>query len=620
MPLLTASNLALLYAELEVFSGITLEVPERARIGIVGPNGGGKTSLMRVLVGELAPNEGDVHRASGLRMGYVAQTPPRAPEGSLRDEVMSAFSELRVLEEELAASALEIQQSDGAGLTRAERRYGSLLQRYEALGGYDYENLMERVTTGVGLPAEVLATPASAASGGERTRAALATALLTSPDLLLLDEPTNYLDFDGLAWLEAFLERFNQAFVVVSHDRYFLDKVVDRVWELEGGRLQTFRGNFSKFQVLRSEQAKRRQREFERQREYIEKEEAFIRRYGAGQRAREARGRATRLARLERVEAPQRQQELSIGAASAERTGRVVLSTSGLRVGFAAGGVRRELLSVPDLVLERQSRTAIVGRNGAGKSTLVETLLGRSPALSGLVTRGHNVRVGYQRQGQYDLPEASTVLDALLQARNMDLGDARSYLASFLFVGDDVFAPVSSLSGGERTRLALARLLATGPNFLVLDEPTTHLDIPSREALEGVLLSFDGTILFVSHDRKLISVLAHQMWVIEDGAVSVFRGTFEEWAAGREEAAKPPPKARRRSARRAARRAASQPATEPEPDIEEVIAGLERRLSEIEGELEAAAERQDVSEIARLGAEYERTQALLDQALRDWTG
>ena len=618
MPLLTASKLALLYADLEVFSDITVEVPERARIGLVGPNGGGKTSLVRVLVGELTPNSGAVHRSAGLRIGYVAQTPSRVPVGTLEDEVMTAFAELRALEDELADSALGIQQADEAGRRRAERRYSSLLQRYEALGGYDYRNLMERVTTGVGLTPETLATPAQAASGGERTRAALATALLTTPDLLVLDEPTNYLDFDGLAWLEAFLESFNHAYLVVSHDRYFLDKVVDRVWELDRGRVRSFRGNFTRFQALRAEQAKRQHREFQRQQEYIQREEAFIRRYRAGQRAREARGRATRLARLERIEAPSRQQEVALNAAAAERTGRVVISTRGLRVGFADGASEVQLLSVPDLALERQSRTAIVGKNGAGKSTLVQTLLGHSPALSGVVSRGHNVRVGYQRQGQYDLPESASVLDALLQARNMDLADARSYLAAFLFTGDDVFAPVGSLSGGERTRLALARLLATRPNLLVLDEPTTHLDIPSREALERVLLSFDGAILFVSHDRKLISMLARQMWIIEEGAVKLFRGAFEEWVNSRQEVAGPPPRTRRRSAKQPARPGPSPPEADPAPDLEETIARLEARLVEIEEELEWAAQRQDVPEIARLGEEHQRTQVLLDEALSEW--
>ena len=619
MALLTASGLGLLYGDVRVFSDVTVEAPEGARIGLVGPNGGGKTSLVRVLVGEMEASEGAVHRSSGLRIGYVSQAPPRAPSGTVEDEVMTAFAEVLSLEDDLADSGLAIQQAEGEERRRAEARYSSLLRRYEALGGYDYRSLMERVTAGVGLTSETLATPAKDASGGERTRAALARALLTSPDLLVLDEPTNYLDFDGLEWLESFLGRSGRAYLVVSHDRYFLDKVVDRVWELERGRVRTFRGNYSKFQVLRAEEEKRRRREHQRQQEYIRREEAFIERYRAGQRAREARGRATRLARLERIEAPREDRQLVIRAQSAGRTGRVVVSASGLRVGFVDGEGETQLLTAPDLALERQSRTAIVGRNGAGKSTLLRTLLGHLPALSGTVTMGHNVSVGYQRQGQYDLPEDATVLEALLQARNMDLGDARNYLAAFLFTEEEVFASVANLSGGERTRLALARLLATGPNLLVLDEPTTHLDIPSREALERVLLAFDGAILFVSHDRRLISLLAHQMWVIEDGSVRLFPGAFEEWVEGRREAEAPPPRARKRRSARRAPPPANPPVAEA-PAPEERIAALEARLAEVEEALEQASRRQDVAEVTRLGAEHQRTEALLDEALREWGG
>jgi len=623
---MSASELALLYGELEIFSGISLEVPERARIGIVGPNGGGKTTLLRLLVGELAPNGGAIHRPAALRIGYVPQMASKVTDGTLGDEVMTAFAELRNLEDALASSALEIEQADAAGQKRAERRYSSLLQRYEALGGSDYRNLMERATTGVGLSSEVLETPASAASGGERTRAALATALLTDPDLLVLDEPTNYLDFDGLAWLETFLGGFSHAFLVVSHDRYFLDRVVSLVWELDKGKLQVFRGDYTKYRALKIEQSERQRREYERQQEYIEREESFIRRYRAGQRAREARGRATRLERLKRIDAPSKEAPLRIDGANADRTGQIVVSTRDLRVGFSNDDEDVQLLSVPDLALERQSRTVIVGANGAGKSTLVQTLLGHIPSLSGQASLGHNVQVGYQRQGHYDLPEDSTVLDALLDARNLPIEDARSYLAVFLFSGDDVFAPVKSLSGGERTRLALARLLITEPNFLVLDEPTTHLDIPSREALERVLLSFPGTLLVVSHDRQLISMLAQQLWIIEGGSVHPFAGTFDEWVQSRQEENRPAPKPRKRSrshgapqskARPKGKRAPG-PADPPDPEV--VIAGMESRLVEIERELESASQRQDVAQIALLGQEYQTTQASLEQALSEWGG
>ena len=273
MPILTASQLKLSYGDLQVFSGIELEVAERARVGIVGPNGGGKTSLLRILVRELEPDAGAVTRAEGLRIGYVPQTPVQTANGSLRDEVMSAFDELRRLEDALAASALEIQQAEARNRRKAERGYTILLQRYQDLGGYDYESRMERVAAGVGLPRVTLDTPTSQASGGERTRAALAKALLTDPDLLVLDEPTNYLDFKGLTWLEGFLGRFSHSFIVVSHDRYFLDRVVNQVWELDRGRLRTFPGNYTRYRELVAQQAKGQQREYERQQAYIAKED-----------------------------------------------------------------------------------------------------------------------------------------------------------------------------------------------------------------------------------------------------------------------------------------------------------------------------------------------------------
>lgn len=618
MSLISASGLSLYYGDTEVFSGVDLEVAGRARTGIVGPNGGGKTSLLRVLVGELEPTGGTVTRASGLRIGYVPQVAELSTGGTLKDEVMLAFQRILQVEGEIAASALEIQWAQDAQRRQAERRYASLLQEFESLGGYDYQSRMERVVAGVGLSPEALAIPAASASGGERTRAALARALLSDPDLLVLDEPTNYLDFHGLTWLEEFLGHYPHAFIVVSHDRYFLDRVVDQVWELDHGRLQVFPGNYTRYRALKAEQVKRQQREYQRQQEFIAKEEEFIRRYRAGQRAREARGRATRLERLERLEAPRREETVNMASGAVSRTAQVVVSTHGLRVGFVDGSRRTELLAVPDVKLERGSRTALIGDNGIGKTTLVETLLGLTPPVSGAVRLGQNVRAGYYRQGLDDLPAGSTVLDALLEARNIPVAEARSYLARFLFRGDDVYKLVGSLSGGERSRLALARLLIAEPNFLVLDEPTTHLDIPSREALEQVLLSFEGTLLFVSHDRQLISLLAHQLWVAEGGAVRVFPGPFDQWVRARQEPPLRAASAPREAPRRPAQAQKRQQARAPEAGPEQVIPALEEALRDLERQLEEATTRQDIAEITRLGEEHARTQARLQKAWEEW--
>ncbi len=624
MPAVTASQLRLLYGEVEIFAGVDFQVEEDARVGIVGPNGGGKTSLIRILTGELAADEGAVAWRRGLRVGYVPQAPAQSAEGTLRDEVMLAFARLRQVEDGLAASALDIQAESGGDRRAAERRYDALLQEYEALGGYDYQHRLERVVDGVGLPDRTLDTPAQSASGGERTRAALAKALLSEPDFLILDEPTNYLDFKGLDWLEAFLARFAGGFMVVSHDRYFLDKVATQILELDTGRLRAYTGNFAKYRALKADMERRQQVEYERQQEYIAREEAFIRRYKAGQRAREARGRATRLSRLERIEKPQTNDAIRLGGVSANRTGRVAVRTSDLRVGYRQGGESVSLLQVADAELERGSRTAIVGSNGVGKSTLVATLLGLTPPIAGSARLGHNVEPGYYSQGSSDLPQGARVIDALLDIRNLRLPEARNYLARFLFRGEDVFKRVSALSGGERSRLALARLLISEPNMLVLDEPTTHLDIPSREALEAALESYEGTLLFVSHDRRLISALATQLWVVEDGAARLFKGGFEDWMRGRDVAedgggkasvGKPRGAAARRRASAAERERAKRDAP---PDYEGIIGELESRLADIDAALRRATERQSVAEIARLGAEYAETQTRLEEAWRAW--
>ena len=623
MPLITASNLSVSFAELDVFEGISLEVGERARVGIVGPNGQGKTTLLETLVGGIAPQSGSVRRRRGLNIGYVPQTTRHMDAETLGEEVMKAFAEVMRIEGEIALSAAAIQRADEDGRRDAERRYSDMLEAYEAAGGYDYENRLERVIAGVGLRMETLEVPVNEASGGQRTRASLAKALLAEPHLLILDEPTNYLDFDGLSWLEGFLRRTSHAFVVVSHDRYFLDQVATEIWDINHGRLTAYKGNYSKYRHLKAERERRQQTKYVRQQQFIRKQEDFIERYRAGQRSREALGREKRLNRMERIEAVRNDKAITLGTASASRTGRVVLTTQGLEVGFHDGRRQVKLLDIEDLALERHSRTAIIGPNGIGKTTFLQTILGYEPPLGGSAALGHNVKIGFQRQGTYDLPEHRSVLDAIIDVKNLSPEDARTYLGRFLFGGDDVYKTVSILSGGERTRLALSRLLLLEPNFLVLDEPTTHLDISSREALEQVLLLYEGALLFVSHDRALISLLATRLLIVEDGRMGLFSGTFEEWAKTRDESAVRVvvrPKKKGRSKGSPASRA--EPVMpQPRPiDYEGIIADLEGRLARIESRLQGATQRQDVEAIAKLGKEYNMVQSELETTWERWTG
>ena len=620
MPVLTASQLRLLYGEVEIFSKVDLQVDEGSHVGIVGPNGGGKSSLIKLLVGQIPPDAGSVTWQNGINVGYVAQSPEQDAKGTLRDEVMSAFDHLRTVEVEMAASALEIQDASDQDRRQAERKYASLLEEYEALGGYDYQHRFDQVVDGVGLPAETLDTPANAASGGERTRAALAKALLSDPDFLILDEPTNYMDFKGLDWLEDFLTKFPGCSIVVSHDRYFLDRVANHVWEMDRGSLKAYAGNYTKFQQMKTEQITRQFKEYEHQQEYIAKEQSFIDRYKAGQRSREAKGRETRLARLMRIEKPAtKETHVRLNSVKNLRTGLTVLSTDNLTIGYRDDSGAVPLLSMSNLQLSRGTRTGIVGSNGIGKSTLVQTLLGQLEPLNGRASLGHNVEPGYFSQGSTDLPLNSTVMQTLLDTKNIPIPAARDYLARFLFRGDEVFKTISALSGGERSRLALARLLLTEPNFLVLDEPTTHLDIPSREALEQALLDYTGTLLFISHDRRLISFLADQLWVVEDGKVELFRGNFEEWMHSKDASGarvnggsnSTKTRGRKGSSKKSAPKAQT-------VDYEALISELEERLQLLDKRLQMASSRQKVEDVARFGAQYNETQAQLDKAWADW--
>ena len=415
MSLLGASQLNLHYADIEIFSDVTLQVNEKAHIGIVGPNGSGKTSLIKVLLGLQDFDGGDIFKSDSLRVGYVPQTALQSGSGTLSDQISKAFEHLVQLEKDMETSAFAIQESEGTARSQAEKRYSDFLDEYESLGGYDYQNRMDRVVEGVGLSDTNLATLVSDASGGERTRAALATALLADPDLLVLDEPTNYLDFKGLEWLEDFLNRSSNAFMVVSHDRFFLDRVASEIWEIDNCQLKSYRGNYSKYKTLKSEEDARFEKEYIRQQEYIKREQNFIARYHAGQRSKEARGRAKRLDKIERMDAPSNDQTVSISSSFASRTGQTVISTDGLDVGFSNEGNQIKLFDVPDIAIERGTTTAIIGNNGIGKTTLLKTIIGDIPALSGSSNLGHNVKIGYFRQGSDEIADNITVLEALLE-------------------------------------------------------------------------------------------------------------------------------------------------------------------------------------------------------------
>src|SRR6266568_1848477 len=478
MPIVNVVRVGKSFGAERIFGGVSFQIDAQDRIGLVGPNGAGKTTLLNLLAGYEEPDEGTISVGRDTRIGYLVQNPDFHPENTLREEMLTVFAEVRNWEDELHELALELEasakQPDGPYGTHEHllERYDELQTRFEHAGWYTYEYRIGQVLDGLGFTREQQQAPVSQLSGGQQTRAALGKLLLQEPDLLLLDEPTNHLDLAALEWLETYLSGWKGAMVVVAHDRYFLDKIVSRIIEMAFGRIEEYPGNYTKYLRLREERKERQRREYEAQQAHIAHTEEFIRRYKAGQRSREARGRQKLLNRLERVERPLDFPELHFEFNADIESGHVVISTQKLVIGYPPAEHQGELtvlVRVTDLELMRGDRVGLLGPNGAGKTTLIRTIIGKIAPISGQVYPGHNVRIGYYSQTHSGLNPHRTIVDEIRQMSALSEDAARGFLARFLFTGDDVFKPINALSGGERSRVALAKLTLQGSNFLVLD-------------------------------------------------------------------------------------------------------------------------------------------------------
>jgi len=625
MSILTGIDISKSFGALDVLERLNFRVEASDRIGLVGPNGEGKTTLLRIIAGEEPPTEGRIHHKHALRIGYLPQDPPEPGDETLWQAMLRPFAELRRQESALQELMEQIGRGDHAAATL--KRYGDLEEAFRLAGGYEYEVEIRRVLTGLGFGEAQFGQPLRQFSGGQRTRAYLAELILSRPELLLLDEPTNHLDLAALEWLESVLLNWSGEMIVVSHDRYFLDKVTNRIWELAFGELEIYRGHYSHYRQQRQERLLERRRRWEAQQQYIAQTEDFIRRNLAGQRTKEAQGRRTRLERFLREEAisrPREEKQIRLTLQAKQRSGDMVLSTHDLAIGYPDAP---PLFLSPDLQLLRGERVAIIGANGSGKTTFLRTILAELPPQHGTIRLGSGVRPGYMAQLHTHLDPEMTLIDALLAIKNVPIEQARSLLGRFLFHGDDVFQPVKTLSGGQRSRLVLAQLALQKANLLLLDEPTNHLDLPSQEILQDVLARFEGTIVFVSHDRFLVQALATQVWWLEKGSLHVSRGGYDAYLADREKllAIKAPQRRARNGARHhEARKLLRRQRKEQEKQaarfaaLEEHIQRLETRLEALGAAISLAGQNQQLAEVQRLGDEYQRVEARLAQLMEEW--
>ena len=513
-----------------VLDDVCWQISADDRVGLIGNNGSGKTTLFKIAAGEISEFKGTLARAKRARIGYLHQEPEFDSNQKLRDAIRTAaFEHIQEMERQMAFLTEQMSAvNDEEEQAEILDQYAHVHEKYEAHGGYDYEHRIDTVLAGMGFRTKDFDLPMNVLSGGQKGRSAIAKLLLEEPDLLLLDEPTNHLDLEATEWLEEFIKKeYRGAVVVVSHDRYFLDKVVTKIAEIHNNKIKEYHGNYTKFVFLKERELLVQQREYEQQQEEIEHDKDFIRRYHAGQRSREARGRMKKLDRMEIIDKPQGEDKrIKLSFTTDTRGGDDVLQLRNVSKSYDDKTLFRDLT----MDLYRQDRLGIIGPNGIGKTTLLRMILGQDKPTTGTVRLGYNLRIGYYDQQLAGLNLDNTVLDELWELRPKDNpGEVRSYLGRFLFSGDEVFKKVSDLSGGEQSRVALAKLLLANANFLILDEPTNHLDISSKEVLEEALTEFPSTMIIVSHDRYFLDRVVNKILFMEKNKVRLWEGNYTEY-------------------------------------------------------------------------------------------
>ncbi len=513
------------YAGNEILRGVSFQVNPNEKIGLVGRNGAGKTTVFRIITGEEAADSGEVLKLNNLKIGLLQQHVDFVENETVHTAALSAFQRLHDIEAEMRR--LETEMAIDASDEVLEK-YAELQIEFEHADGFTYTARAEAILLGLGFNKETWNLETKNLSGGQKNRLGMARLLLSNPDILLLDEPTNHLDVNAVEWLENFLQNYETAFVIISHDRYFLDRTCRRIIEIDRGKAVSYKGNYSHFVVEREERREIQRREFENQQSYIAKTEEYIRKNLAGQKTKMAKSRRNMLERLERVEAVTVDKGSgNFNLKNVERAGLNVLTAEDLTIGYGEKALAEDI----NFTLNRGECLGIIGGNGTGKTTFLKTILGKHRELAGKLNWGTKTDIGYYAQNLEDLDNRNEIIQEIRRvAPNADNGELRSFLAKFLFTGEEIFKQVGDLSGGEKGRLALAKLIYSQKNVLVLDEPTNHLDIPSRESLEAALENYPGTILAVSHDRFFLDQIATQIFSFEDeGRIEIFDGNYSEF-------------------------------------------------------------------------------------------
>lgn len=619
MPLIALDNIWKAYGANDILQGITWQIDPGERIGLVGHNGCGKSTLFGVLTGRHLPDQGQVHRQRNIHIGYLDQEPKFEVGQTVFDAALEAFADLLGMQHRLRDMELEMSEKhDEPGFLE---NYGKLRDRYEQEGGYALEARVKAILFGLGFRETDLHLPTEVLSGGQKNRLALAQLLARDPDLLLLDEPTNHLDLQALEWLEYFLSEYNHAFVIISHDRYFLERTVAKIVEIEHGQTHFYAGSYNFYVKEKALRQAQQQKAFDAQQAEIARTEEYIRRNIAGQKTKQAQSRRKALAKVERIDSPTHRKKMGLQFATAPRGGDRVFQIEGLNKAYE----NRVLFADLNLTVWHGDRFGIIGPNGTGKSTLLKMMVGQMKADSGNLYPGTGLEIGYFDQTRQDLnPKVSVLEEVWALTPQAPMSEVRSFLGAFLFSGDDVERKVGDLSGGEQSRVALAKLMRSPINLLALDEPTNHLDIASRNVLEEALGDFPGTLITVSHDRYFLNRLVNRLLVLENGSWRLIEGNYDTYQDQKLKetetqtnakdltTAKDDHKTRKKQQRETERK------NRRAKELEASIAACEEKIAQLDDEMSREELATDWDQLKALAEEKQMQQAQIDTLFAEW--